>query len=48
MSYPRRWCTDIAVGFRAAMDVLLWGQAYPRTDPNLTARLLASLRAGKR
>jgi hypothetical protein len=42
--YLRRIPGDIAAGFRAVLDLLLWGHVYPRTDPALTARLLAAQR----
>lgn len=42
MTYLRRALTEMADGFRAGLDVLLWGHAYPRTDPALVARIAAA------
>lgn len=44
MRYLRRLPADIATGFRAVLDLLLWGHVYPRTDPAAMARLLAAQR----
>jgi hypothetical protein len=48
MKHLRRIPGDILTGFRAGLDLLLYGHAYPRTDPALTARLLAALAAPKK
>lgn len=40
MSVLRRLARDWMDGLRAGIDVLLWGQAYPRTiDPRTLKRL---------
>lgn len=48
MRHLRRIPADIATGFRAGLGLLLWGRVYPRTDPALTARLLAAQSALER
>jgi hypothetical protein len=42
MRYLRRIPADIVTGFRAGLDLLLWGHAYPRLNPDLAARLVTS------
>jgi hypothetical protein len=40
--YLRRTAVDIVTGFRAGLDLLLWGHAYPRLGPALMGRLVTA------